>query len=201
MAGAVGIASKRNVAATTPSTPSISRSGLTFDDYLAFPDDGARHEIIAGRHYVSAAPYLDHQRISRRIQFQLYEQIELPGRGEVFNAPTAVQLSDHDVVEPDLLVVLAERDSYLSARKVEGPPDLVVEILSPSSERRDRELKLRLYERAGVGEYWIVDPIARQVVKYVRRETLLEPAGSFGDQVAFDGLPGVVVDLGPVWGP
>ena len=190
-----------SMATVATTTPSISRSGLTFDDYLAFPDDGVRHEIIAGRHYVSAAPYLDHQRISRRIQFQLYEQIELPGRGEVFNAPTAVQLSDHDVVEPDLLVVLAERDSYLSARKVEGPPDLVVEILSPSSERRDRELKLRLYERAGVGEYWIVDPLARQVVKYVRRETLLEPAGSFGEQVAFDGLPGVVVDLGPVWGP
>lgn len=150
---------------------------------------------------MSAAPYLDHQRISRRIQFQLYEQIELTGQGEVFNAPAAVQLSDHDVVEPDLLVVLPARSSYLTARKVDGPPDLVVEILSPSSERRDRGLKLRLYERAGVAEYWIVDPGARQVVKYVRLGRLLEQVGTFGDQVAFEGLPGVVVDLGRVWRP
>ena len=150
---------------------------------------------------MSAAPYLDHQRISRHLQFQLYDQIEVPGHGEVFNAPTAVQLSDHDIVEPDLLVVLAARSSYLTARKVDGPPDLVVEILSPSSQRRDHELKLRLYERAGVDEYWIVDPVARHVVKYVRRGTLLGLAGTFGDQVAFEGLSGVVVDLGRVWRP
>ena len=181
----------------------ITRSGskLTYDDYLAFPDDGRSHEIIAGEHHVSAAPNIDHQRISRHIQFQLYSQIEVPGNGEVFNAPTAVQLSEHDIVEPDLLVVLAARGSCLTERTVAGPPDLVVEILSPSTRRQDRELKLSLYQRAGVGEYWIVDPVARHVVKYVRRGPTLTPGGTFTESVAFDGLHGVAVDLSRVWPP
>ncbi len=150
---------------------------------------------------MSAAPYIDHQRISRHIQFQLYSQIELPGNGEVFNAPTAVQLSDHDIVEPDLLVVLAPRGSFLTKRTVAGPPDLIVEILSTSTRRKDRELKLNLYQRAGVDEYWIVDPVARNLVKYVRRGPVPTPAGTFTDSVTCEGLDGVVVDLGRVWPP
>lgn len=176
-------------------------SRLTYEDYLAFPEDGRSHEIIAGVHYVSAAPNIDHQRISRHIQFQLYSQIELPGHGEVFDAPTAVHLSDHDIVEPDLLVVLSARDSYLTERTVAGPPNLVVEVLSPSTRRKDRELKLSLYERTGVDEYWIVDPAARNVVKHVRRGPTLTPVGTFTDSIVFDGLHGVVVDLSRVWPP
>lgn len=185
------------------SVATITRSGakLTYDDYLAFPEDGTSHEIIGGVHYVSAAPNIDHQRISRHIQFQLYSQIELPGHGEVFDAPTAVHLSDHDIVEPDLLVVLSARDSYLTERTVAGPPNLVVEILSPSTRRKDRELKLSLYQRAGVDEYWIVDPVARNVVKHVRRGPTLTPVGTFTDSIVFDGLHGVVVDLSRVWPP
>jgi Uma2 family endonuclease len=182
-------------------TTTRTGSRLTYDDYLAFPEDGRSHEIIAGVHYVSAAPFLDHQRISRHILFQLYSQVELPGHGEVFNAPTAVQISEHDVVEPDLLVVLAARDSYLTERSVAGPPDLIVEILSPSTRHKDRELKLDLYQRAGVDEYWIVDPAARHIVKHVRRGPILSPVGTFTDSIVFDGLPGVVVDLSRVWPP
>ena len=100
---------------------------------------------------------------------------------------------------PDLLVVLASHRAYLTEQKVTGAPDLVVEILSPSSVRRDRVLKLRLYERAGVGEYWIVDPVARHVEKYRRDGASLAAAGRFHDRIAFDGLEGVSVDLNRVW--
>ena len=172
---------------------------LTWDDYVRLPDDGRRHEIMDGVHYVSAAPFIDHQRISRHIHFQLYRQIELTGRGEVFNAPTDLHLSEFDVVVPDLLVVLASHTAYVTAQKVEGPPDLVVEIVSPSSARRDRVMKLDRYERAGVGEYWIVDPVARQVDKYRRVGASLASAGRFRDRVSFDGLDGVSVDLSSVW--
>ena len=109
--------------------------------------------------------------------------------------------SDHDIVEPDLLVVLAPRGSFLTKRTVAGPPDLIVEILSTSTRRKDRELKLNLYQRAGVDEYWIVDPVARNLVKYVRRGPVLTPAGTFTDSVTCEGLDGVVVDLGRVWPP
>ena len=174
---------------------------LTWDDYLGFPEDGARHEIIDGEHYVTASPVLNHQRVSRHIQFQLYEQIERQGKGEVFNAPTAVQLSDFDIVEPDLLVVLADHGQRLRETRVDGPPDLVVEILSPSTRRLDRELKMALYQRTGVSEYWIVDPAARRVEKYRRQGDRLAPTGVFSQQIAFDGLSGVVVDLNRVWDP
>ena len=180
-----------------------SRSGgrLTWDDYLRFPEDGQRHELIDGEHYVTASPVLDHQRVSRHIQFQLYEQIERVGKGEVFNAPTAVQLSEFDIVEPDLLVVLIEHVGRLQERKVAGPPDLVVEVLSPSTRRVDRGVKLALFQRAGVGEYWIVDPVAREVEQYLRQGDALQSAGVFTEEVTFDGLPGVAVDLGRVWSP
>ena len=112
-----------------------------------------------------------------------------------------MQLSDHDIVEPDLLVVLAARGSYLTKRTVAGPPDLIVEILSPSTRRKDRELKLNLYQRAGVDEYWIVDPVARHLVEYVGRGPVLTPVGTFTDSVTFEGLHGVVVDLSRVWPP
>ena len=182
-------------------TATRSTSKLTWDDYLAFPEDGRRHEIIDGEHYVTACPVLNHQRVSRHIQFQLYDQIERQGKGEVFNAPTAVQLSDYDIVEPDLLVVLADHEERLEETRVSGPPDLVVEVLSPSTRRRDHELKMALYERAGVREYWIVDPAAQQLEKFRRQGDLLTSAGVFTEQIAFDGLPGVVVDLDRVWDP
>ena len=180
---------------------STLRGKLTWNDYLDFPEDGRRHEIIDGEHYVTASPALTHQRVSRHVHFQLYEEIERQGKGEVFNAPTAMQLSEFDVVEPDLLVVLAHHDGLLEETRVAGPPDLVVEILSPSSRRLDRKIKLALYQRAGVHEYWIVDPLAQEVEKYRRQGDLLVRAGVFSERIAFDGLPDVAVDLNAVWNP
>ena len=80
---------------------------LTYDDDVLLPDDGRIHEIIDGEHYRTPCPETCHQTLSRRIKFQLYEQIELTHRGLVFNAPTDVQLSEIDIVQPDLLVILA----------------------------------------------------------------------------------------------
>ena len=174
---------------------------LTWDDYLGFPEDGARHEIIDGEHYVTASPVLNHQRVSRHIQFQLYEQIERQGKGEVFNAPTAVQLSDFDIVEPDLLVVLADHGQRLRETRVDGPPDLVVEILSPSTRRLDRELKMALYQRTGVSEYWIVDPRRAAWRSTAVRETGWRRPVCSASRSHSTVLSGVVVDLNRVWDP
>lgn len=140
---------------------------LTYEHYACIPNDGRRHEIIDGKHYVNPAPNLNHQTLSRRIQFQLYTQIELTSRGVVFNAPVDLQLAEFDIVQPDLVVVLTENKGILTRPKIDGVPDSVVEILSPSNPQHDRDIKKQLYLRTGVPEYWIVDPMNEMIEQYV----------------------------------
>jgi Uma2 family endonuclease len=139
---------------------------LTYDDFLSLPDDGQRHELIGGDHYVTPSPVTRHQRISGELFFSLRGYLGAKGSGSVFTAPFDVLLSDHDVVEPDLLVILADQSDILTAQHVRGAPAIVVEILSPGTRRRDETLKRALYERAGVREYWTIDPDQNVVTLY-----------------------------------
>jgi Uma2 family endonuclease len=143
-----------------------SRSKLGYREYCCFPDDGRRHEIIDGDQYVTPAPSTAHQTISKRMQHQLYTQIELAGLGIVFNAPVDVQLTEHDIVQPDLVVILADRTRMITPTKVNGVPDLIIEILSLSNAAHDTALKKQLYERTGVAEYWIADPDNQRLERY-----------------------------------
>lgn len=134
-------------------------SRLTYDDFLLFPDDGLRHELIDGEHYVTPSPNLRHQRLSGRLYLSLAEYLRAhPSVGEVYYAPLDVVLSHWDIVEPDLLVVAADQQNILTEKNVVGAPALVVEILSPSTRNRDLQLKHRLFEKSGVREYWMIDP-------------------------------------------
>jgi len=127
------------------------------------PDDGRRYEILEGELFVNPAPTTMHQTVSKRLQLELMLQLERTGKGVVFNAPVDVIFSDATVAQPDLLVMATARRNLISQRGIEGPPDLIVEILSPRTERADREIKFRLYASAGVKEYWIIDARARRV--------------------------------------
>jgi len=138
-----------------PSGPGVK---LTYDDFVHFPDDGKRHELIDGEHYVTPSPNTRHQRIVRELLVLIASHLKLHPAGEIFGAPLDVVFSDFDVVEPDLLFVSSERARVLTDKNVQGAPDLVVEIGSPSTRRRDEKTKLQLYERFGVQEYWVVDP-------------------------------------------
>ena len=131
---------------------------FTYDDFLNFPNDGNRHELIDGDHYVTPSPNTTHQRVSRRLMVALDRYLERHGIGEMFSAPFDVVFSDLDVVEPDLLYISRARGGILTSQHVRGAPDLVVEILAPSTRRTDEVTKRKLYERFGVGEYWVVDP-------------------------------------------
>ncbi|MBI5410537.1 MAG: Uma2 family endonuclease [Nitrospirae bacterium] len=131
---------------------------LTYEDYLLFPDDGKRHELIDGDHYMTPAPTIRHQRISGNLHRILSAFARQHRLGQVLAAPCDVLLSDVDVVEPDLLFVSTARQSLLTETHVAGAPDLVVEVLSERTRKVDERIKLRLYERHGVAEYWIVDP-------------------------------------------
>ena len=176
-----------------------SETKLTYEDYVLLPEDGKIHEIIDGEHCMTPAPDTYHQTLSRRIQYQLYEQIEERGLGFVFDAPTDVQLSEIDIVQPDLLVILANRKSMIAPKKIIGPPDLIVEILSESTGSKDRRLKRDLYQKAGVPEYWLVDPESQQVEVYRLRGGLYESAGSYGEEIPYPAVEGVRVDLSRVW--
>ena len=180
------------------------KTKLTYEDYLQFPEDGRRHEVIDGDHYLSAAPFVSHQRVSRNLMIHLHRHFDLTGMGEVLHAPVAVVLSQSDVVEPDLVVVLAEHASRIRRERIEGAPDLVVEILSPSTAYRDRGLKLDLYQKAGVSEYWIVDPERKVVQQYVLTDGVFRSVGEHSDHIAVactgnrEAQP-VEVDLTEVW--
>ena len=132
----------------------------TWEDVLRMPDDGNRYEFIGGRLYVTAAPVTRHGRISKRLEHALVRILEHAGHGEMFRAPCLVEFpGTGDRVQPDILFVSNERWGIIGEKQVTGAPDLVVEILSPSTAHRDRGIKLDLYARRGVREYWIVDPV------------------------------------------
>ena len=166
--------------------------------YAAILSDGKRHEIISGEHFVNPAPNLYHQKVSRHLQFQLFSQIELAGIGSVMNAPVDLQLSEYDIVQPDLVVVTQKRQHIMTPSRLRGVPDLVVEILSSSNPDHDLKTKRRLYEQAGIPEYWIVYPDEQQVLQLVlengRYTGTLETTS-----ITMKVEPYVTVDLARVW--
>ena len=137
---------------------------FTWSDYRSWPDD-ERWELIDGVAYaMSAAPSIKHQDVVGR----LFVRIELPLRGKPcrpFVAPTDVKLSDSDVVQPDILVVCDP--GKITPGHIEGAPDLIVEVLSPGTSAKDLRDKKALYERAGVPEYLVVDPLEQYAIRFV----------------------------------
>jgi Uma2 family endonuclease len=142
---------------------------LTYDDFVLFPEDGQRHELIDGEHYVTRSPNLRHQAISGNLYLLVANWLEAHPVGRVLYAPLDVVFSRFDVVEPDLLYMSNTRAAEVATEpNIQGSPELAVEIGSPSTRKRDETIKRRLYERFGVDEYWIVDPRV-DVVRVYRR--------------------------------
>ena len=137
--------------------PVHRRVKLTYDDFVLFPDDGTRHELIDGEHYVTPSPNIRHQQISGDLFALIWTYLEAHPLGRIFHAPLDVVFTEFDVVEPDLLYVSNGRaPEVVTSQHVRGTP-VVVEITSPGTRKRDETIKPRLYERAGVSKYWVVD--------------------------------------------
>ncbi len=187
-------------------TPARSDSRLTYQDFLRFPDDGLRHEIIDGVHYVTPCPNTRHQRLVGRLHYEIESALRAaPGTGQIFLSPFDVVFTEWDVVEPDLLFIAADQGHILTNANVQGSPALVVEILSPSTRKRDQGIKRQLFDRAGVRECWMVDP-ERDIVRVFRRET----DGSFveaprlmesGESLTTPLIPGLAINLGELFKP
>jgi len=178
-----------------------TRALLTADDYFALPDDGKQYELLAGELYVNPTPSFPHQDVAKRLFLILQGFFEGKGLGEVFFAPLGVVLSQHDVAEPDLLVVADP--SQFSQRGIEGAPLLVVEILSPSNARHDRVTKAARYLALGVEHYWIVDPRKRHLLcqRAENGHWAAVAEGSDGSLVSDPSWPELVVDMRRLWRP
>ena len=138
---------------------------LTYDDLLAMPDDGQRYEIIGGELFVNPPPTWGHQLVIGRFYELLRDYARGSHGGQVAFAPFGVLFSPNDAVEPDLIFLAADRPRVPSKdNTINYPPDLVVEVISPSSRRKDRVAKMALYARAGVSEYWTADPTERSFI-------------------------------------
>jgi Uma2 family endonuclease len=180
-----------------PTSPGVK---LTYEDFVHFPDDGKRHELIDGEHYVTPSPNTKHQRVLGRLHLLIGTWLETHRIGQVFFAPYDVVFTDVDIVEPDLLYFSNERAAQvITPKHARGAPEIVVEIASPGTRRRDETIKRRLYEREGVTEYWVVDPDLDVVRVYGREGTgfarAVELAHEAGDTLTTPLLPGLEMPL------
>lgn len=135
---------------------------FTYQDYLHIPGD-KRYEIIEGDLHMVPAPLTSHQKISRNIYQILWDLVRKENLGEVLYAPVDVVLSEEDIVQPDILFISKSRLGILTEKNVRAAPDLVIEILSPSTKDWDVDVKRKIYEKYGVQEFWIVDPESRSL--------------------------------------
>ena len=180
-----------------PARPGVK---LTYDDFVLFRDDGKRHELIEGEHYVTPSPNIRHQQISGDLFALIWTCLEAHPLGRIFHAPLDVVFTEFDVVEPDLLYVSNDRAAeVVTSQHVRGTPNIVIEIASPATRKRDETIKRRLYERAGVSEYWIVDP-ETDVVRVYRRTTAgfdraIELSREANDVLTTSLLPGLDLPL------
>ncbi len=177
---------------------------LTYEDYLYFPEDGKRHEIIDGDHYTTATPSLKHQSVVGSLAVELLKLTRLRRLGQVWIGPVGVVLSDYDVVQPDLLFLSRDRmDLAADGESIKGAPDLVVEVFSPSTRRTDAITKRNLYQKYGVQEYWLVDPELEVIQVFRLREGTYrreaELSAEQGDILTSPLFPGLEIALTEVF--
>lgn len=181
----------------------VVRGGVRFKagDIWDAPDDQYRYEVIDGGLFMTPAPGWPHQRGLGKLHIYLGGWVYLHELGEIVEAPVGVVLDEEAGVQPDLVFISRERLGIISARGVEGAPDLVVEALSPSTEARDRGIKMRRYAAAGVPHYWILDPEARTLEAYRLGEQGYERTGIYGPGDIFrpELFPGLEIPIEDLW--
>ena len=180
-----------------------TRPWPTYQDYLDIPGDD-RYELINGEFILVSAPNIPHQTASVGFLLELGGFVRDGDLGWVFHAPTEVILTDPEginIIQPDIIFVSKEREHIITRANIQGAPDLLVEILSPSTGRRDRTTKRDLYARHGVKEYWIADPDAQTVTVMLLRDGAFETVGEYGieDTLTSPTLEGFSVSLNRIF--
>lgn len=173
----------------------------TYQDYLHLPNDGKTYQVIGGELIMSPAPSLSHQGVCRNLGFIIWNFVKRHNLGEIFCAPVDVIFSQVNVAQPDIVYISKSRLSKLKERGIFGAPDWVIEILSPSTSDMDLRLKHQLYQRFGVREYWIVDPIEKKVEVYLLKGGRYISKGLFleKDTVEVETIKGLKINLAEVF--
>jgi Uma2 family endonuclease len=177
----------------------------TWEDYLRLPEDGQRYEIVEGVLHVSPAPSFDHQYVLLELAVLIRQFVKERGLGLVLTAPFDVRLaSGADPVQPDLIYFREGNTPAPGAAYFQGVPDLIVEVVSPGSTRLDQHIKFGAYEKAGVPEYWLVDPRGHAVTVFELertsgeyREVIRAASGDLLTSASFAGLEIPVASLFP----
>ena len=175
---------------------------FTYEDYVLLPED-RRYEVIDGELYLTPAPTPYHQIVGRRIQRLIEDRVEREALGVVLDAPCDVVLSRFDVLQPDVFFVSADRRAVIGEKFISDAPDLVVEVLSPGTRRRDRVLKAKRYASFGVREMWIADPDKKTVEVFVHTGNAFRQEALYAADAVVRSplLPGLEVPLSRVFSP
>ncbi|MCY3544857.1 MAG: Uma2 family endonuclease [Chloroflexi bacterium] len=177
-----------------------ARIKYTYEDYRSTPEN-KRYQLLDGELIMTAAPRRAHQRAGTKLVTRLDSYVEAHDLGEVYDAPFDVVFSDTDVVQPDLLFVSKERLYIINDDNVRGAPDIVIEILSPSTASIDRNFKRALYARHGVKEFWLVDTDARNITVMLLHENGYEIVGIYGEGQTLTSptLEGFTLNIGEIF--
>ena len=180
--------------------PSIK---YTYQDYLELPEQpGYRFEILEGILIKEPSPNVRHQRVSRRLQRILEDYFwKIDSEGEVFNAPLDVTFHDITVVQPDLFYVSGQQKKIIKDNRVDGSPTLVVEILSPSTGRKDRLQKLLIYQKYEIQHYWLVNPEDKTIECFFLKDGIcaLVVAGMDEEVIEHPSFKGLAIELSNLW--
>jgi len=141
----------------------------TYEDYSRLPE-GSPYQLFGGELIMVPAPTPYHQRISRKIEFLLLQHVEKNELGEVLDSPIDVYFSEEDTFQPDIIFISKEKSNIIGEIKIEGVPDLIIEILSPSTAYYDLGRKYKVYEKAGVREYWLIHPDRKRIEVYINKD-------------------------------
>ena len=165
------------------------------------PDDGKRYEVIDGVLYMTPPPNEGHQNAIAKLLYYVLPYVYQRDLGKVYPAPFGVVLDDENGVQPDIIFVARERSGIITDRGVEGAPDLVVEVLSPRTQSRDRGIKMRRYAAAGVPHYWILVPRTRSIEPYRLGERGYERLSVYGPGSVFrpELFPGLEIPVDAIW--
>lgn len=185
------------------STTAIQKKKIwTYDDYLTLPDDLNIYEIIEGELFMTPAPTTKHQKVSRNLFRLLDRHLTEHPDGEAFYSPIDVVLSRHTVVQPDIIFISKDNLSIITEKNIKGTPDLVIEILSPTTGQKDRIVKMNTYAKHGIRNIWLIDPDNRtlEVFELDRKKTYRLILGLAGEAEFKPSLfPGLTIPLKEAW--
>jgi len=192
---------KDPMSSTVTQTIPPGRIVLTYEDYCRLPDDRNRYEVLDGELSVTPAPRISHQRVSNRLHRFLDNHVVANQLGEILTAPTDLILAPTTVVQPDLIFISNDRRHIVTERAIEGPPNLVIEILSPTTGNIDRVTKAQLYARYEVPHYWLIDPDQQALEAYeLTRDHYNLVASARNAEVFTSSLfPGFSIRLADLW--